>query len=171
MYQALWGSSRRAAPWGEAPTCRAGHHCEPAEPPALLGHRAGRGYPGLPQEPMLKFCIIKQPSFHPRCVRATWGCARWAGVPLQAGIPLPPREHPCPAPILTLMLQKILLEQVLELLGMSTGDLPTSGWTPMARASRGARNCWAARGLPPLSAPSRLPQPARTVPKSLQGCE
>lgn len=43
------------------------------------------------------------------------------------------------------MLQKILLEQVLELLGMSAGDLPTSGWTPMARLSRGSR---AVRALP-----------------------
>lgn len=160
MYETPWGSSRRAAPWGETPTRRAGHHSEPAEPPALPRQDS----PALPQELMLKFCIIKHPSFHPRCVGGTRGCVGWAGVPLQAGPPLPPREHPCL--ILTLMLQKKLLEQVLELLGMSTGDLPTSGRTPMARASREPGIVGLCVGLPPLSGLCRNPSEAASEPGS-----
>lgn len=44
----------------------------------------------------------------------------------------PPRA----SPLLTLMLQKIPREQVLELLGTSTGDLAASGWTPMVHPNR-----------------------------------
>lgn len=48
-------------------------------------------------------------------------------------------QPPPPAsPLLTLMLQKIPREQVLELLGISTGDLAASGWTPMVHPSRWA---------------------------------
>lgn len=87
---------------------------------------------------------------------AGWG-------PSPGGNPPPPRQHP--GPVLTLMLQKILLEQVPELLGMSTGDLPTSGWTPMARASRGARNCWAPAALGPVPPPAARTDCAEIPPR------
>lgn len=75
--------------------------------------------------------------------------------------------HPCQAPLLTLMLQKILREQVLDFLGMSAGGLLASGWTPIVVASRGAPNSWAVLGLPSLSSRSHRRQHTRSVSKTL----
>lgn len=129
-------------------------------------------YPGLPKELAFKFRILANTLRFTGCLSG--GCEDPRdGLGLlstQASYSFPAREvaHPCQALLLTLMLQKILREHTVDLLGTPTGDLLASGWTPIVGASHRAPNSWATHRA--LCLPRRR-QPTQSVPKTLQACE
>lgn len=185
MYWTPWVSSAAhrelptPLPRGTTPTHRAGYHSKTHQAPQPFPCAEQDGpqqrYPGLPEELAFKFCILANTLHFTgglyRGCGDTWDGLGSLSAQVSSSLPTGEAVHPCQAPLLTLMLQKILREQVLDLLGTSTGDLLASGWTPIMGVSRGAPNSWAAHRLLSLSGLSRRQQHARSAPKTLQARE